>query len=58
MNDGQKILTPHTDRSREVFRRVVEGYLDSGDPVGSRSLTRSMSEPVSAATIRNVMQGV
>ena len=44
------------DRSREVFRRVVEGYLDSGDPVGSRTLTRQMSEKVSAATIRNVMQ--
>jgi heat-inducible transcriptional repressor len=41
------------DRSREVFRRVVEGYLESGDPVGSRTLTRSMT--VSAATIRNVM---
>jgi heat-inducible transcriptional repressor len=44
------------DRSREVFRRVVEGYLESGDPVGSRTLTRSMSEKLSAATIRNVMQ--
>ncbi|MDP2087678.1 MAG: heat-inducible transcriptional repressor HrcA, partial [Gemmobacter sp.] len=43
-------------RSREVFRRVVEGYLQSGDPVGSRTLTRSMSEKLSAATIRNVMQ--
>jgi heat-inducible transcriptional repressor len=45
-----------TDRTREVFRRVVEGYLSSGDPVGSRTLTRSMSEKLSAATIRNVMQ--
>ena len=44
------------DRSREVFRRVVEGYLESGAPVGSRSLTRTLSEKVSAATIRNVMQ--
>lgn len=44
------------DRSREVFRRVVEGYLETGDPIGSRSLTRSMSEHLSAATIRNVMQ--
>ena len=44
------------DRSREVFRRVVEAYLGNGDPVGSRTLTRSMSEKVSAATIRNVMQ--
>ncbi|WP_391480792.1 heat-inducible transcriptional repressor HrcA [Nereida sp. NH-UV-3] len=44
------------DRSREVFRRVVQSYLESGDPVGSRTLTREMSEKVSAATIRNVMQ--
>ena len=56
MNDGQKLLAQMNDRSREVFRRVVEGYLDSGDPVGSRALTRTMSEKVSAATIRNVMQ--
>jgi heat-inducible transcriptional repressor len=56
MQDAGKILSELNDRSREVFRRVVEGYLDSGDPVGSRTLTRSMSEKVSAATIRNVMQ--
>jgi heat-inducible transcriptional repressor len=56
MTDGSKILTEMNDRSREVFRRVVEGYLASGDPVGSRTLTRSMTEKLSAATIRNVMQ--
>lgn len=43
-------------RSREVFRLLVESYLDTGDPVGSRTLTRSLVENVSAATIRNVMQ--
>ncbi len=56
MNDGSKLLDEMNDRSREVFRRVVESYLDSGDPVGSRTLTRAMSQKVSAATIRNVMQ--
>ncbi|MGH1330101.1 MAG: heat-inducible transcriptional repressor HrcA [Paracoccaceae bacterium] len=50
------LLSEMNDRSREVFRRVVEGYLSSGEPVGSRSLTREMSQKVSAATIRNVMQ--
>ncbi len=44
------------NRSREVFRLLVESYLESGDPVGSRTLTRSLSEQISAATIRNVMQ--
>jgi heat-inducible transcriptional repressor len=50
------ILGDLNDRSREVFRRVVEGYLETGAPVGSRTLTRSLSEQVSAATVRNVMQ--
>lgn len=56
MTDRANPLTDLNSRSREVFRRVVEGYLESGDPVGSRTLTRSMSERLSAATIRNVMQ--
>jgi heat-inducible transcriptional repressor len=50
------MLEEMNDRSREVFRRVVEGYLHNGDPVGSRTLTRDFSEKLSAATIRNVMQ--
>ena len=54
--NAQELLNEMNDRSREVFRRVVEGYLHSGQPVGSRSLTRDMSEKVSAATVRNVMQ--
>ena len=56
MSDASAILTEMNDRSREVFRRVVESYLNSGDPVGSRTLTRTMSEKLSAATIRNTMQ--
>ncbi|XAT59127.1 heat-inducible transcriptional repressor HrcA [Rhodobacteraceae bacterium IMCC1335] len=44
------------ERSREIFRRLVEGYLESGGPVGSRTLTRTLNEKVSAATVRNVMQ--
>jgi len=56
MTDSSTILAEMNDRSREVFRRVVEGYLETGDPVGSRTLTRTLSERVSAATIRNVMQ--
>ncbi len=56
MPDHAPQLADLNDRAREVFRRVVEGYLSSGDPVGSRTLTRSMTDKVSAATIRNVMQ--
>ena len=56
MTSAQPILGDMHDRTREVFRRVVEGYLTSGEPVGSRTLTRTLSEKVSAATVRNVMQ--
>jgi heat-inducible transcriptional repressor len=56
MTDSTRLLDDMNDRSREVFRTVVESYLETGDPVGSRTLTRSLSEKVSAATIRNVMQ--
>lgn len=44
------------DRSREVFRRLVETYLDTGEPVGSRTLALASPESGSPATIRNVMQ--
>jgi heat-inducible transcriptional repressor len=56
MSDSHSILSDMNDRTREVFRRVVEGYLDSGGPVGSRTLTRTLTERVSPATVRNVMQ--
>lgn len=42
-------------RSRDIFRKIVESYIESGDPVGSRTLSRDQSLNVSAATIRNVM---
>ena len=53
---GSPLLEELNERSREVFRRLVEAYLDTGEPVGSRTLTRAMTEKVSAATVRNVMQ--
>ena len=56
MNEGNEIFSELNDRSREVFRLVVESYLETGGPIGSRTLTRALSEKVSAATIRNVMQ--
>ncbi len=43
-------------RSRDVFRTLVESYINTGEPVGSRTLSKALVEGVSAATIRNVMQ--
>jgi len=42
-------------RSREVFRHVVDAYVETGEPVGSKSLSNRLGMSLSPATIRNVM---
>ncbi|MBB5751828.1 heat-inducible transcriptional repressor HrcA [Prosthecomicrobium pneumaticum] len=42
-------------RSREIFRHIVESYLDTGEPVGSRNLSRILPMALSPASVRNVM---
>lgn len=44
------------DRARAIFRLVVEGYLGSGTPVGSRTLSQTPGLNLSSASIRHVMQ--
>ena len=56
MSNKSKILDDMDGRTREVFRRIVEGYLENGEPMGSRTVSMSLSEQISSATIRNVMQ--
>jgi heat-inducible transcriptional repressor len=42
-------------RSREIFRQIVDGYLATGEPVGSRNIARLLPMALSPATVRNVM---
>lgn len=48
-------LTELTERARDIFRLVVEGYLESGQPVGSRTLLDRSGLPLSSASVRGVM---
>src|SRR6201984_2859270 len=48
-------LAQLNERSREIFRQVVESYLATGEPVGSRNISRLIAVPLSAASVRNVM---
>jgi heat-inducible transcriptional repressor len=50
------VLAAMSERSREIFRRVVETYLETGEPVGSRHLSRMLPMTLSPASVRNVMQ--
>ncbi len=43
------------ERSREIFRLIVDGYVATGEPIGSRTLSRLLGQNLSPATIRNVM---
>jgi heat-inducible transcriptional repressor len=42
-------------RSRDIFRQIVENYLATGEPVGSRNISRLIAVPLSPASVRNVM---
>ncbi len=48
-------ITELNDRAREIFRRVVEGYLHSGQPVGSKTLAGAVGLNLSPASIRSVL---
>ncbi len=52
---GMDVGSMLDERSREIFRRIVEGYLETGEPLGSRNLSRLLPMSLSPASVRNVM---
>ena len=48
-------LAQLNERSRDIFRQIVESYLATGEPVGSRNISRLIAVPLSPASVRNVM---
>jgi len=51
----QVSLAQLNERSREIFRHIVESYLATGEPVGSRNISRIIPMTLSPASVRNVM---
>src|SRR6187401_1246406 len=51
----QVSLAQLNERSRDIFRQIVESYLATGEPVGSRNISRLIQLPLSPASVRNVM---
>ncbi len=49
------MITELNHRSREIFRHIVDAYVATGEPVGSRTISRRLGMALSPATIRNVM---
>lgn len=52
--DSKSLMQRLDQRSRDIFREIVEGYLTTGEPVGSRTLSKG-TIALSPASIRNVM---
>ena len=55
ISDRLSTLSSLDTRSQTVLREIVESYLSTGDPVGSRNLSRTLPMTLSPASIRNVM---
>jgi heat-inducible transcriptional repressor len=53
--DKETFLSSLNSRSQDIFRNLVEHYLSTGEPVGSRQLSRMLDISLSPASVRNVM---
>ena len=53
---GSHSVVELNTRSREIFRQIVDSYLLTGEPMGSRHLSKNLASPLSPASVRNVMQ--
>src|SRR3954468_742309 len=54
-NLPEDFLSQLNARSQDIFKKIVERYLDTGTPVGSRDLSRMLAVGLSPASVRNVM---
>ncbi len=55
LHPNKDMIAELSDRSREVFRHIVDAYVETGEPIGSRTISRRLGLDLSPATIRNVM---
>jgi heat-inducible transcriptional repressor len=51
----ESAVTRLNERSREIFRQIVDAYVETGEPIGSRTVSQRIGADLSPATIRNVM---
>jgi heat-inducible transcriptional repressor len=55
MDTQRSVFAQLNERSRDIFTKIVDAYVETGEPIGSRSLSRRLATNLSPATIRNVM---
>ena len=52
------LLSSLDSRSRTILQHIVESYLETGNPVGSNTLSKKITPSLASATIRNVMSNL
>src|SRR5262247_4732461 len=55
VQNPENLIGGLSERSREIFRHIVDAYVETGEAVGSRTISRRLGMALSPATIRNVM---
>jgi heat-inducible transcriptional repressor len=55
MDEGKSLLMAAVARKYEILHAIVKAYIETGEPVASRSIARMRREQISSATVRNVM---
>jgi len=53
--ERQHMIQDLNNRSKEILKLVIESYVETGTPIGSRTLSKRLTEKISPATIRNVL---
>ena len=55
LKGGGEIVMDLSERSREILRAIIQSYISTAEPVGSRTVTKRYNLGISPATVRNIM---
>ena len=55
IKNNTALLSSLDSRSRKILQYIVESYIETGNPIGSKTLSKKLSPSLASATIRNVM---
>jgi len=58
LKNNMTLLSSLDNRSRTILQHIVESYLETGNPIGSNTLSKKISPSLASATIRNVMSNL
>jgi heat-inducible transcriptional repressor len=58
LSPDERMVLELSERSKEILRHIVDSYVVSGEPTGSKAIATRLEHPVSSATVRSVMSSL